>query len=70
MAAASLKEITVNQVRRFADTARLPVSPLWQIVTETYGQIFSDMCLLPIGGERHETGIAILVEFRRIWQEL
>ena len=31
----SLKEITVDQVRRFADTARLPVSPLWQIVIET-----------------------------------
>jgi len=31
----SLHEITVDQVRRFADTARLPVSPLWQIVTET-----------------------------------
>ena len=31
----SLKEITVDQVRRFADTARMPVSPLWQIVTET-----------------------------------
>ena len=31
----SLKEITVDQVRRFADTARMPASPLWQIVTET-----------------------------------
>jgi serine/threonine-protein kinase HipA len=31
----SLNEITVDQVRRFADTARMPVSPLWQIVTET-----------------------------------
>ncbi len=31
----SLNEITVDQVRRFADTARLPISPLWQIVTET-----------------------------------
>jgi serine/threonine-protein kinase HipA len=31
----SLKEITVDQVRRFADTARMPVSPLWQMVTET-----------------------------------
>ena len=27
--------IGVDQVRRFADTARLPTSPLWQIVTET-----------------------------------
>jgi len=31
----SLKEITADQVRRFADAARMPVSPLWQIVTET-----------------------------------
>jgi serine/threonine-protein kinase HipA len=30
----SLSEITVDQVRRFADTARLPVSPLWEIVRE------------------------------------
>jgi serine/threonine-protein kinase HipA len=31
----SLSGITPNQVRRFADTARMPASPLWQIVTET-----------------------------------
>jgi serine/threonine-protein kinase HipA len=31
----SLSEITPDQVRRFADTARLPVSPLWPIVVET-----------------------------------
>lgn len=31
----SLAEITRDQVRRFADTARLPASPLWTIVTET-----------------------------------
>jgi serine/threonine-protein kinase HipA len=31
----SLNEITVDQVRRFADTARMPANPLWQIVTET-----------------------------------
>jgi len=31
----SLHEITVDQVRRFASTARLPVSPLWEIVRET-----------------------------------
>ena len=31
----SLKEITVDQVRRFAHTARMPVSPLWPMVTET-----------------------------------
>jgi serine/threonine-protein kinase HipA len=30
----SLTEITTNQVRRFADTARLPASPLWPIVTD------------------------------------
>lgn len=30
----SLSEITTDQVRRFADTARLPVSPLWPIVTD------------------------------------
>jgi serine/threonine-protein kinase HipA len=28
-------EITKDQIRRFADTARIPVSPLWEIVTET-----------------------------------
>jgi serine/threonine-protein kinase HipA len=31
----SLLELTKDQVRRFADTARLPVSPLWEIVSET-----------------------------------
>ena len=31
----SLSEITTDQVRRFADAARLPASPLWRIVTET-----------------------------------
>jgi serine/threonine-protein kinase HipA len=31
----SLAEITKDQVRRFADTARLPVSPVWKIVAET-----------------------------------
>jgi serine/threonine-protein kinase HipA len=30
----SLSEITVDQVRRFTDTARLPASPVWQIVRE------------------------------------
>ncbi|HJT71118.1 MAG TPA: HipA domain-containing protein [Terriglobales bacterium] len=30
----SLSEITTDQVRRFADTARLPASPLWPIVTD------------------------------------
>jgi serine/threonine-protein kinase HipA len=31
----SVSEITTDQVRRFADTARLPTNPLWPIVTET-----------------------------------
>ena len=31
----SISEITVDQARRFADTARLPVSPVWEIVRET-----------------------------------
>jgi serine/threonine-protein kinase HipA len=31
----SIDEITADQVRRFADTARLPASPLWPIVSET-----------------------------------
>ena len=30
----SLNEITVDQVRRFIDTARLPASPVWEIVRE------------------------------------
>jgi serine/threonine-protein kinase HipA len=31
----SLAEITADQLRRFADTARIPASPLWQITVET-----------------------------------
>jgi serine/threonine-protein kinase HipA len=31
----SLNEITPDQVRRFCDTAHLPVSPVWRIVLET-----------------------------------
>ena len=31
----SLSEITQDQMRRFADTARIPASPLWQITVET-----------------------------------
>jgi serine/threonine-protein kinase HipA len=31
----SLQEITLDQVRRFADTARLPMKPVWEIVKET-----------------------------------
>jgi serine/threonine-protein kinase HipA len=30
-----LHEITKDQVRRFAEVARIPVSPLWKIVTDT-----------------------------------
>jgi serine/threonine-protein kinase HipA len=30
----SLSEISVEQVRRFADTAHLAVNPVWQIVSE------------------------------------
>ena len=30
----SLHEITTDQVRRFADTARLPASPLWRLVSD------------------------------------
>jgi serine/threonine-protein kinase HipA len=31
----SLHEITPDQMRRFADTARIPASPLWRIAVET-----------------------------------
>ena len=31
----SLSGITLDQIRRFADTARLPVKPVWDIVRET-----------------------------------
>jgi serine/threonine-protein kinase HipA len=31
----SLSEITKDQMRRFADTARIPAGPLWQIAVET-----------------------------------
>ena len=31
----SLSEITKDQMRRFADTARIPASPLWRIAVET-----------------------------------
>jgi serine/threonine-protein kinase HipA len=35
----SLSEITTDQVRRFADTARLPASPLWAMVTDMTDRI-------------------------------
>jgi len=31
----SLSEVTPDQMRRFADTARIPASPLWKIAVET-----------------------------------
>lgn len=31
----SLKETTVDQIRRFTDTARMPMDPVWRIVRET-----------------------------------
>ncbi len=31
----SLSEITPDQMRRFADRARIPASPLWQIAVDT-----------------------------------
>jgi serine/threonine-protein kinase HipA len=34
----SLSEITPDQMRRFADAARIPASPLWQIAVETAGR--------------------------------
>jgi serine/threonine-protein kinase HipA len=34
----SLSEITPDQMRRFADVARIPASPLWQIAVETAGR--------------------------------
>jgi len=34
----SLSEITQDQMRRFADTARIPASPLWQIAADTAGR--------------------------------
>jgi len=35
----SLSEITPEQMRRFADTARIPASPLWKIAVETAERI-------------------------------
>ena len=33
----TLVEITMGQMRHFADAARIPASPLWQIAVETAG---------------------------------
>ena len=61
----SLDEITVDQIRRFTDTARLPVSPVWEIVrvmverTVAAWQTLDQKDLLPlkmrkaIGGQIH-----------------
>ena len=43
----SLGGITADQVRRFADTARLPASPLWRIVTEITDRIVTGWRDLP-----------------------
>ena len=32
----SLAEVTQDQMRRFANTARIPASPLWQIAVEKW----------------------------------
>lgn len=34
----SLSEITQDQIRRFADTARLPMNPIWEILHQTADQ--------------------------------
>ncbi|MGA7796384.1 MAG: HipA domain-containing protein [Candidatus Acidiferrales bacterium] len=38
----SLAEITTNQMRHFADAARIPASPLWQIAVETAARTFAE----------------------------
>jgi len=43
----SLSGITADQVRRFADTGRLPASPLWRIVTEIVDRAVSGWRDLP-----------------------
>jgi len=43
----SMDEITPDQVRRFADTARLPAGPLWKIVVETADRTASAWEKLP-----------------------
>jgi len=43
----NLSEITPDQVRRFAETARMPVSPLWRIVTETSERSIAAWAKLP-----------------------
>jgi serine/threonine-protein kinase HipA len=43
----SLDEITVDQVRRFTDTAGLPVKPVWEIVGETVARTAAVWKTLP-----------------------
>jgi len=43
----SLSEISTDQVRRFADTAHLPVSPLWPIVTDIADRTVAEWRRLP-----------------------
>ena len=38
----SLAEITTGQMRHFADQARIPASPLWQIAVETAGRTVAE----------------------------
>ena len=38
----SLAEITTDQMRHFADAARIPASPLWQIAVETAARTFAE----------------------------
>ncbi|HWR16846.1 MAG TPA: HipA domain-containing protein [Terriglobales bacterium] len=43
----SLSEITTDQVRRFADAARLPASPLWPMVTDIADRAVGAWAKLP-----------------------
>jgi serine/threonine-protein kinase HipA len=43
----SLSEITIEQVRRFTDTARMPLNPVWAIVRETVGRTVEAWKTLP-----------------------
>lgn len=44
-----LHEITKDRIRRFAEVARIPVSPLWKIVTETAERTAENWKRLSIG---------------------
>lgn len=46
----SLSEITPEQMRRFADTARIPASPLWPIAVETAERTVASWKTLEQGG--------------------